>query len=176
MISLKKTPFNKNSCHQQTTLRLTQVADVWSGHSHQTQTNFESTSCAVDNNLDRDESPRSYSPYLIEYHKETNTFTYNDPWVVVDEPTDCCSHDECEIVLNTESNDETTDEIQKAHDDDASVTIEPPTKPETNDGCDETNDNGTESTKTNSSCPPDETVVEHVPKVSSPPHQQNNNE
>lgn len=29
---------------------------------------------------------RSYNPYLIEYHEETNTFTYNDPWIAVDLP------------------------------------------------------------------------------------------
>lgn len=33
---------------------------------------------------------RSYDPYFIAYHEETNTFTFNDPWAQVDQTK---SHD-----------------------------------------------------------------------------------
>jgi hypothetical protein len=34
------------------------------------------------------EESRSYSPYLIEYHQDTETFTYIDPWVEKDQEHD----------------------------------------------------------------------------------------
>lgn len=32
---------------------------------------------------DQQNDLRTYDPYLISYHEDTNTFTYNDPWVEV---------------------------------------------------------------------------------------------
>lgn len=43
---------------------------------------------------------RSYDPYLIAYHEDTNTFTYNDPWVQMEVVSnDSCSSD-YEIIYN----------------------------------------------------------------------------
>lgn len=38
-----------------------------------------------------DEEPRSYNPYVIAYHHDTNTFTYNDPWTQVEQAHDTCN-------------------------------------------------------------------------------------
>lgn len=32
----------------------------------------------------------SYEPYLIDYHEDTNTFTYNDPWIKTDQANYSC--------------------------------------------------------------------------------------
>ena len=37
---------------------------------------------------------RTYSPYLIEYHEDTNSFTYNDPWNEVDQENDSLINDQ----------------------------------------------------------------------------------
>lgn len=41
-----------------------------------------STDDHVSNHTQHEDS-RSYNPYLIAYHEDTNTFTYKDPWVEV---------------------------------------------------------------------------------------------
>lgn len=44
---------------------------------------------------------RSYNPYLIEYHEESNTFTYNDPW---DQTNEISSNDnEISLVVENHS-------------------------------------------------------------------------
>lgn len=65
----------------------------------------------------RYEELNSYSPYLIEYHEETRSFTYNDPWV------------ELENSHNT-ANDHNRDEVEVGQ---AKVENETSTEPETND-------------------------------------------
>lgn len=47
---------------------------------------------------------RSYDPYLIAYHEETNSFTYNDPWIQVDLTNGSCC-DENEIVCDVSESD-----------------------------------------------------------------------
>lgn len=47
---------------------------------------------------------RSYDPYLIAYHEETNSFTYNDPWIQVDLTNGSCC-DEKEIVCDVSESD-----------------------------------------------------------------------
>lgn len=39
-----------------------------------------------------EEESRSYNPYLIAYHEDTNTFTYNDPWVEITHEDVCNSN------------------------------------------------------------------------------------
>lgn len=39
-----------------------------------------------------DEDLRSYNPYVIAYHENTNTFTYNDPWVEITHEDVCNSN------------------------------------------------------------------------------------
>lgn len=46
-----------------------------------------------------DEDKPSYNPYLIAYHEDTNSFTYNDPWVQVDQASHSSSNNN-EISLN----------------------------------------------------------------------------
>lgn len=95
---------------------------------------------------------RSYDPYLIAYHVETNTFTYKDPWIESDqsylESYDNCCNDN-EINSNVE-----TSELPIAHasfhipNGDAIAVV-----------------NGTEPTKIP---PAPEVIIEHEPKVSFP--------
>lgn len=48
---------------------------------------------AVDtNHSHHEDEQRSYNPYLIAYHEETNTFTYNDPWVEIKHEDVCNSN------------------------------------------------------------------------------------
>lgn len=44
-----------------------------------------------------------YSPYLINYHEETNTFSYNDPWEIQDDHTVNVYSSENGHCLNVES-------------------------------------------------------------------------
>lgn len=39
-----------------------------------------------------EDDSRSYDPYLIAYHEDTNTFTYNDPWVEITHEDVCNSN------------------------------------------------------------------------------------
>lgn len=48
---------------------------------------------------------RSYDPYLIAYDEETNSFTYNDPWIQVDLTNGSCCDDEIEIVCDVSESD-----------------------------------------------------------------------
>ncbi|CRK95575.1 CLUMA_CG009037, isoform B [Clunio marinus] len=66
-----------------------------------TEIQFDSTSTEDVVGSDESETP-SYSPYLIEYHEDTNTFTYNDPWIEMDNN----SNNNCntDISLNVEIN------------------------------------------------------------------------
>lgn len=58
------------------------------------------------------ESPsRSYSPYLIEYHEETNSFSYNDHWIQVDHAeNNCCEEIEikCNVIASEMSHESTS--------------------------------------------------------------------
>lgn len=107
----------------------------------------------------RDDESRSYNPYLIAYHEDTNSFTYNDPWVQLDLASHSSNNDN-ETNLNVTSN-----EVQIAHE---SV---PVAQEQIN--CDAI-DNGTDFTEKVTQhlevVPPKtvEVVVEHVPKVSFP--------
>lgn len=49
--------------------------DCTNYESHEKQVHFEDHS-------------RSYDPYLISYHQDSNTFTYNDPWISNDQSND----------------------------------------------------------------------------------------
>lgn len=49
----------------------------------------DSTESQIQDAADKYES-RSYDPYFIAYHEETNTFTFNDPWAQVDESNSSC--------------------------------------------------------------------------------------
>lgn len=46
----------------------------------------------VSNHTQHEDDLRSYNPYLIAYHEDTNTFTYNDPWVEITHEDVCNSN------------------------------------------------------------------------------------
>ena len=113
-----------------------------------------------------DEPPRSYSPYLIAYHEDTNSFTFTDPWVQVQvDQTSHISSKDNEISLNV--NDiVTSHEVQFAHE---SVPLQSPIAQEQI-IC-EAIDNGIEKLTQHREAELPKTVevvVEHVPKVSLP--------
>lgn len=110
----------------------------------------------VDNN-DENES-RSYNPYLIEYHEESNTFTYNDPW---DQSNDTSCNDS-EICLVEESHFAPI-EIPSAHapvESEPTITTTPSSENTFNEHSAEVQSTPVEA-------------VEHVPEVSFP-HDNNN--
>jgi hypothetical protein len=47
---------------------------------------------STDNHAQHEDDLRSYNPYLIAYHEDTNTFTYNDPWVEITHEDVCNSN------------------------------------------------------------------------------------
>lgn len=128
-------------------------------HSTETETQIQQ---------DVDES-RSYDPYLIAYHEESNSFTYNDPWiqVVQESPREIqssCNDNENSFTVEKVV---TTVEISTAH-----ASLEPTITPQQN-GWVQATDNGHESTTENVShyvvVPPVPTVtIETVPEVSFP--------
>lgn len=110
------------------------------------------------------DEPRSYDPYLIAYHEDTNSFTYKDPWVQVDQASHISNDNEISLTV---SENVTSSEVQSAHE---SVPLQSPIAQEQI-NC-EAIDSGKESTDKDSDevVPPPtvEVVVEHVPKVSFP--------
>lgn len=120
-------------------------------HSSETQTQ-----------TDVDES-RSYDPYLIAYHKESNSFTYNDPWVQMDQENQSSSKDN-EISFTVE-NVVTTCEAPTDY-----VPLEPTITPQQSDVVQVIN-NGSKSTTENitqSNIVALVPAVEMVPEVSFP--------
>lgn len=110
---------------------------------------------------DDENEERSYNPYLIEYHEESNTFTYNDPW---DHQTNDISCNDNEISLVVENHIAPL-EIPSAH---ASVESEPTI----------TSITSSENTFHEHSAEVQSTpveAVEHVPEVSFPHNNHNNN-
>lgn len=58
---------------------------------------------------------RSYDPYLISYHHDSNTFTYNDPWINNNKDQSNNSNNNCNDISNEyvcDNNDCTTNESQ----------------------------------------------------------------
>lgn len=107
---------------------------------------------------------RSYDPYLIAYHEDTNTFTYNDPWEVVSEAVvsnESCSNDN-EINCDLDE-DAKTFEIIGAY---ASVPNETETPPQPIDRHDTIEHERETAEFTPPSVP--EVTVEHVQEVSFP--------
>lgn len=116
---------------------------------------YEPTSIVVENH--------SYDPYLIDYNEDTNTFTYNDPWIKMDQPCDSYIVSESNISVESKENHTTPTFVPIAH-----ASVEPTTTSEVK-GCDQIRDdhetNTAESRDQIANC--DETA-EHVPKVSFP--------
>lgn len=102
---------------------------------------------------------RSYDPYLIAYHEDTNTFTYNDPWV----QDEIVSNDNC--INNNEINCNVIEEVTK-HATVKSVTFELEIPPQPIDRHD-TIENGHDTPEIEPPFVP-ETKVEHVQEVSFP--------
>lgn len=116
---------------------------------------YKATSDVVDD--------RSYEPYLIDYHEDTNTFTYNDPWIEVDQPNDsCCKVSESSVHVESQEND-TAPTFPIAH---ASVESKSASEVKC---CDHIRDghesNTTESRDEFANC---DVTAEHVPEVSFP--------
>jgi hypothetical protein len=89
------------------------------------------------------------------YNEDSNTFTYNDPWIQIDKPNEsCCNENENENVCNVEAT-----EAPIAHE---SASIEPQQLIE----CDQSHDTGSVSAE--SPMPVPAMTVEHEPEVSSP--------
>lgn len=99
---------HENFPQKQNFLWLKQVGGVDS----QSLVHSDSTELHTQDPTDQDEL-RSYDPYLIAYHKESNTFTYNDPWAKVEESNSSCS-DDSETNLVAEAN-VSTNELSTAH-------------------------------------------------------------
>lgn len=125
--------------------------------SHSNDTHTDPTAATVDSH---DESERSYSPYLIVYNEDSNTFTYNDPWIEMEKPNDSCSND-YENICNVE-----VSEIPIAHE--PAPSSPQPIESEKNDVIDA----GTESAKSPIPVTVElvvpEVPVERVPEVSFP--------
>jgi hypothetical protein len=61
---------------------------------HNNNNNEDTIQHFVSNEQQQQYDTRTYDPYLIAYHKETQTFTYNDPWSeVTHEDVDSSSYD-----------------------------------------------------------------------------------
>lgn len=107
---------------------------------------------------------RSYEPYLIDYHEDTNTFTFNDPWINMDQPNDsCCKVSESSTLMESQENDTAPTFVPIAH-----ASVESTSASEVK-CCDHIRD-GHESNTTESR---DEfanydVTAEHVPEVSFP--------
>lgn len=107
---------------------------------------------------------RSYEPYLIDYHEDTNTFTFNDPWINMDQPNDSyCKVSESSTLMESQENDTAPTFVPIAH-----ASVESTSASEVK-CCDHIRD-GHESNTTESR---DEfanydVTAEHVPEVSFP--------
>lgn len=69
--------------------------DVYRIESQEPATNVEHFEQNYTHN-ETDQS-RSYDPYLIAYHEDTNTFTYNDPWIITEQKNDSNSNNSNDI-------------------------------------------------------------------------------
>lgn len=106
----------------------------------------------------------SYDPYLIDYNEDTNTFTYNDPWIRTDPTNDsCCNVSESNVSVEGKENHTTPTLVPIAH-----ALTETTSKSEV-EGCDhirgDHESNTTESRNQIGNC---DVAAEHVPKVSFP--------
>lgn len=55
-----------------------------------------------DDHTQHEGDSRSYNPYLIDYHEDTNTFTYSDPWVEITHE-DVCNSNYNENIVNEQN-------------------------------------------------------------------------